>query len=1358
VLEGQVMTPIEHMRAKANRRNVHTGTFHRAPGVYSQLHPRFVALHTAALSPLPDGITSVPVAAGGAGVGGVGGGDDTLVARYMSHLGLSSSPSVAAAGDGGVSTPPLVGVMPPVLPADAAASTALPAAGAATTMPAASSVSYAGGLAGLSSLPRAGAGRHGMPTSMSAIGLSSYSTTSVAPAAEPAPAGMPRLPAHSYLHSIVGVAPTPLTTGRVGSSGPLPHPMAAITTIGRGRGGAHAAATTRSDTTAVPIGRVMSAPLPPHLHAAVGGDVGMELDAGSKLGGGSTVPLMRSASDGSATRPANEAAYARESDYVAAMKVAAAQAAMARISSQVALAPALPVTTAPTVKVTVVAATPGALAALPPAPLRIPPRSATALAANNDGSGSAPDSARSGIPARRNSSAESRPTLALLLPPGGGGGGEVTSPGSVAVPTPVSTAAAEHIAKPVAGIPVLQLSVGVPLAGPVPAVVTLGHYTGSLASSVVGAPLAPPRPPFAPTPLTTPPLQTTPSGGYSVVMAGGGYRRGGDGAACEASDAAAVAGALQEWSSRVSATAAAASTTSTGRGTSGGGPRTQPAPNLSVAAPLAVRLAAPTGGVLPPVVTLRGCPPQRLASVSSTGSGSSSVGGGGGTLTPLATATTAAPTTVGGASPTTAGNLASRSPSLTGAFMPRSPAMGGAAPAAGGGQPAQSPGLRGASSGSVPDFMLADATAPPCAVIVAGPVASLPPPPPQAHRPAAADDDPSPVDDYTDEAVVAGVGTGTTGGGGEGNEPVVAAATAPLTVTMYLPPMPVVSVGDDTSDAPYAYMTGDGTSPHRARRVDLHAMATLYEARVAEAARSGDTWGSGGSDDDLDGVTFSDDHRVPAARDGGGDRGGFVWPSFEFLAPHRGLHHTDSFRARGASTESPELDRGGGTPSSHTGGHGGGGHGVGGGVGGFSSAGGGSGGGSGSTAIAATGGSPAGALGFGFGGFGGFGGGGGVGYLLSPLVGAHRSPIGEDYVLGAIVGDGGYAQVRLATCKNPAPGLPPECVVKFIRKRFLVSSEERDSVTREVEIHRSVSHPNILLLRDTYEDATEYVYLVLEAMPSGDLQSYIRRKCVRQFSEVQVRIIMDQLLAAVAYLHSRGILHADIKPPNVLLAESPLAADGSIPGVGGAGSGGGGGGGGGEGTAVPALSAVLRVGPGGASSATVRVTSTAPAGGAASAATAGDGTAPARRRAGTSTSGAALTTFVHNVKLCDFGAARRSRDPRYYRVTGDVGLVPWTSVSGTMGYIAPEILARKHYGTAVDVWSLGCIMYELLAGYAPFYPYSQCLSEPASFKGHAWDALSPEARDLCRAMLTPDPRHRITASRARAHPWFALML
>lgn len=543
--------------------------------------------------------------------------------------------------------------------------------------------------------------------------------------------------------------------------------------------------------------------------------------------------------------------------------------------------------------------------------------------------------------------------------------------------------------------------------------------------------------------------------------------------------------------------------------------------------------------------------------------------------------------------------------------------------------------------------------------------------------------------------------------------------------------------------------------------------------------------------------------------------------------------------------------------------------------------------------------------------------------LLGPSVCARTTPITDDYELGAVIGDGGYAQVRIARRKDGRPpgvagaaassstsatagggggagagqpsssppavvslgfwydgqassapasttisststttaavigspptqatpsiasslssiptlaiggaasggvmpartSIPTDVVIKCIRKRYLTSDEERDSVGREVAVHRGLEHhPRIATLYDCYEEMPPliappsaavsrqpstsssasvptpepskpppasssmsmfypsssstsmyssafsqpthnaapaaslfaagaapsagwpssssasssggHVYLVLEHVPGGSLADYMRSKCVRQFSEWQARLICEHVLEALEYLHGKGILHGDIKPQNILIEEATLPALVHEH----------------ESQHASTLDAAAAPAPGHSRKAS----------------------------AGYTTSGTALMSIIDGVKLCDFGNARRSRDARYYLLTGDVSLVPWSSISGTMGYISPEILARKPYGTASDLWSLGVIVYELLGGYPPFMPYATCLTSPASFEYPPWTAppsyqdpasssssssggggVSSEAIDLVRQLLTVDPHKRISSHAARAHPWFAMAM
>jgi len=97
---------------------------------------------------------------------------------------------------------------------------------------------------------------------------------------------------------------------------------------------------------------------------------------------------------------------------------------------------------------------------------------------------------------------------------------------------------------------------------------------------------------------------------------------------------------------------------------------------------------------------------------------------------------------------------------------------------------------------------------------------------------------------------------------------------------------------------------------------------------------------------------------------------------------------------------------------------------------------------------------------------------------------------------------------------------------------------------------------------------------------------------------------------------------------------------------------------------------------------------------------------------------------------------------------------------GTPEYLAPEVLKGQGHGTAVDWWSLGTLLFEMLTGLPPFYAqnvnvmYTKILGGELRFPSY----ISDNAKSLLEGLLTRDPEKRLGANggaEVRNHIWFS---
>lgn len=129
------------------------------------------------------------------------------------------------------------------------------------------------------------------------------------------------------------------------------------------------------------------------------------------------------------------------------------------------------------------------------------------------------------------------------------------------------------------------------------------------------------------------------------------------------------------------------------------------------------------------------------------------------------------------------------------------------------------------------------------------------------------------------------------------------------------------------------------------------------------------------------------------------------------------------------------------------------------------------------------------------------------------------------------IGHGGYGSVWLAV-KN---GTGEEVAIKIVDPNY----GEAKRLQREILNHSQLCHPNIVSFIELVP-VQSFVGLVMEYVPEGDLFEYVVKHGKPGLSETRALHLFQQLIRAVDYMHSQGVVSRDIKLENCLLtADTP---------------------------------------------------------------------------------------------------------------------------------------------------------------------------------------------------------------------------
>ncbi|OBT76224.1 PLK protein kinase [Pseudogymnoascus sp. 05NY08] len=269
-------------------------------------------------------------------------------------------------------------------------------------------------------------------------------------------------------------------------------------------------------------------------------------------------------------------------------------------------------------------------------------------------------------------------------------------------------------------------------------------------------------------------------------------------------------------------------------------------------------------------------------------------------------------------------------------------------------------------------------------------------------------------------------------------------------------------------------------------------------------------------------------------------------------------------------------------------------------------------------------------------------------------------PNGATYATGTLLGKGGFA-----ICHDGVLAGTREKYALKIVKSVMPQKKMEQKFQTELQIHSKMRHANIVQFHRafTYQEST---YIVLELCPNGSLMDMVKKR--RFVTEPEVRFYTIQIAGAIKYMHSKGIIHRDLKMGNIFLDKDM------------------------------------------------------------------------------------------NVKVGDFGLAALLMSGK------DMTACRRTTLCGTPNYIAPEILEKGKGGHdhAVDIWSLGIIIFAMLTGRPPFQSTTQEeIYRKAREREYDWPSLdktnnyiSQEAKDLV-ALLLQSPEERPDCDTIVQHPFFS---
>ena len=132
------------------------------------------------------------------------------------------------------------------------------------------------------------------------------------------------------------------------------------------------------------------------------------------------------------------------------------------------------------------------------------------------------------------------------------------------------------------------------------------------------------------------------------------------------------------------------------------------------------------------------------------------------------------------------------------------------------------------------------------------------------------------------------------------------------------------------------------------------------------------------------------------------------------------------------------------------------------------------------------------------------------------------------YKIGRVLGKGAYGKVNLALHKLTRH----LCAVKSINTVFMNNKNTALRISNEIFLLQNLRHPSLIRMFETLK-LPSHQLIFTELCRGGDLLNYVRRR--RKIDEDVAKVLFKQLIEGLQYMHSKNVVHRDIKLENILL-------------------------------------------------------------------------------------------------------------------------------------------------------------------------------------------------------------------------------